>query len=232
MTGRTVAGTRRGARDGSGWAVPVALCVLSIIPLVAGSLRLVEVAGGPRLLPDNPRIDAVPAPVVVHILSAAFFALLGAFQFSGRLRRRRPAWHRRTGRLLVGAGLLVALSGLWMTLFYPGAPGGDLLWAIRLVIASAMAGCLALGFTTIRRHDVPAHRAWMVRAYALGLGAATQMLTNGVGEAFFGTGNLSIALSMGSGWALNIAVAEWVLHRPTGRPVSRPRPRSALAESR
>ena len=38
----------------------------------------------------------------------------------------------RSGRILVVAGLVVAGSGLWMTLFYAGAPGGDLLWGIRL----------------------------------------------------------------------------------------------------
>ena len=88
---------RPGPPGGSTWRVPAALVILSIIPVVAGSLRLLEVAGGPQLLPTNPRIDAVPAPVVVHIVAAAVYALLGAFQFSARLRRRRPNWHRRSG---------------------------------------------------------------------------------------------------------------------------------------
>ena len=100
------------------------MIALSVIPVIAGSLRLLEIAGGPVLLPTNPRINASPAPVVVHIVAATLFALLGAFQFSARLRRRHPNWHRRSGRMLVVAGLVVAGSGLWMTLFYPGAPGG------------------------------------------------------------------------------------------------------------
>ncbi|HEU4348417.1 MAG TPA: DUF2306 domain-containing protein, partial [Actinoplanes sp.] len=111
---------RPGPPGGSTWRIPAALVVLSIVPIVAGSLRLLDVAGGPQLLPANPRIDAVPAPVVVHIVAAALYALLGAFQFSARLRRRRPHWHRTSGRMLVAAGLVVAASGLWMTLFYPG----------------------------------------------------------------------------------------------------------------
>jgi hypothetical protein len=28
-----------------------------------------------------------------------------------------PAWHRRAGRVLAVAGLLVAISAIWMTLF-------------------------------------------------------------------------------------------------------------------
>jgi hypothetical protein len=156
---------RPGVRGGSSWPVPLALVVLSLVPVISGSLRLIEVAGGPQLLPTNPRIDASPAPVVVHVLAAALYAFLGAFQFSARLRRRRPGWHRKSGRILVGAGLLVAGSGLWMTLFYAGAPGGDLLWGIRLVVGSAMAAFIVLGFTAIRRREaVSLGSGWVINA--------------------------------------------------------------------
>ena len=235
MTQHTVTHTRPapqrrlGVRGGSSWHVPLALVVLSLIPVIAGSLRLLEIAGGPQLIPTNPRIDASPAPVVVHVLAAALYAFLGAFQFSARLRRHRPGWHRRSGRILVGAGLLVAGSGLWMTLFYPGAPGGDLLGGIRLVVGSAMAAFIVLGFTAIRRRDIPAHRAWMVRAYALAVGAGTQAFTQGIGEALFRTGDLSTATSVGSGWVINAVVAEWVIRRPS---VRRARALAALAASR
>jgi uncharacterized membrane protein len=224
--------TSRTGSVGSSWRVPAALLALSAIPVVAGTLRLLEIAGGPQLLPANPRIDAVPAPVVVHIVAAAVFAILGVFQFSARLRRRRPSWHRRSGRVLVGAGLAVAGSGLWMTLFYTGAPGGQLLWAVRLLVGSAMAAFIVLGFTAIRRRDIAAHRAWMIRAYALAVGAGTQAFTQGVGEALFGTGELSTALSMSAGWVINVAVAEWVIRRPRARRVDRARTRTVLAGSR
>ena len=214
--------TRRPGRPGgSTWRTPAALVLLSVVPVAAGSLRLLEVAGGPQLLPTNPRIDVFPAPVVVHIVAAAFYALLGAFQFSARLRRRRPGWHRASGRLLVGAGLVVAGSGLWLTLAYAGAPGGDLLWAVRLLIGSAMAASIVLGFTAIRRRDFASHRAWMIRAYALAVGAGTQAFTQGVGEAIFGTSDLSTALSISSGWVINAAVAEWVIRRSSARPARR-----------
>jgi uncharacterized membrane protein len=199
------------------WLVPPALIVLSVIPLVSGTLRLVEVAGGPALMPDNPRVSASPVPVVVHVLAAAVYALVGAFQFPARLRRRHRTWHRRAGRVLVVAGLLVAGSGLWMTLFYAGAPGGWVLWTVRLVVSSAMGMALVLGFAAIRRRDLPSHRAWMIRAYALGLGAGTQVLTQGFGQAAFGTGELSTALSVSAGWVVNATVAELVIHRSDNR---------------
>jgi uncharacterized membrane protein len=205
---------------------------LSLVPVIAGSLRVLEIAGGPHILPANPRIDAVPAPVVVHILAAALYALFGALQFSARLRRRRPNWHRRSGRLLVGVGMLVALSGLWMTLFYTGAPGGDLLWAVRLLVGTAMAASIVLGLTAIRRRDITAHRAWMIRAYALAVAAGTQAFTQGIGEDLFGTSELSTAVSVSSGWVINAAVAEWVIRRPSTLRARRARIHTALVGSR
>jgi len=213
---------------GSTWRVPVALVGLVAIPLVAGSLRVLEVAGGPHLLPSNPRIAASPAPLVLHVVSAALFAVLRAFQFPARLRRRHLWWHRGAGRVLVVAGLGVAGSGLWMTLFYSGAPGGELLWTVRLVVGSAMATSIVLGFTAVRRRDIAAHRAWMIRAYALAVAAGTQTVTQGVGEGVFGTTELSTGLAVSAGWVVNAAVAEWALRRPTRR---RPALRTRLQQA-
>ncbi len=227
-------GTRTGAGvvAGASRGVPAALVVLSLVPVIAGSLRVLEIAGGPHLLPANPRIDALPAPVVVHIIAAAVYALFGSLQFSARFRQRRPNWHRRSGRLLVGAGMLVALSGLWMTLFYTGAPGGDLLWAVRLLVGTAMASSIVLGFTAIRRRDIAAHRAWMIRAYALAVAAGTQVFTQGIGEGLFGASELSTALSVSSGWVINATFAESVIRRPATRRTRRAVTRTTLAGSR
>jgi predicted membrane protein DUF2306 len=71
-----------------------------------------------------------------------------------------------------------------------------------------------LGFTAIRRRDIAAHRAWMIRAYAIGLAAGTQAFTGGIGGALFGTGELPGDLAKAAGWAINLAVAEWVIRRP------------------
>lgn len=207
--------TRNGSQS-RGWPVPVALLVLSTIPLAAGTLRLVQLAGGPELMPADDRFTGFPAALVAHITGAAVFALVGMFQFVPRIRRQHRAWHRRAGRVVAAAGLAIAGSALWLTLFYEAQPGtGHLLYVLRLVFGSAMAVSLVLGFTAIRRHDIPAHRAWMIRAYALGLGAGTQVFTEGIGEAIFGTGELAGDLAKGAAWAINLTIAEWVIRRPT-----------------
>jgi uncharacterized membrane protein len=192
----------------------LALVALVLVPAIAGSLRLVELAGGPHVMPANPRITASPLPVVVHIMCAVPYAVLGAFQFSSSFRRRRPGWHRASGRALVVLGLAVAFSALWMTQFYPHQPGtGELAYIFRLAFGSGMAASIILGFTAIRRRDVAGHRAWMTRAYALALGAGTQAFTLGIGNAAFGTSELTTDLSLGAGWAINLAVAEFVIRR-------------------
>lgn len=210
------AGLTRPGRSGR-W-VPLALVALVLIPAVFGSLRLIGLAGGPQLMPVDPRMTASPVPVIVHIVSAVGYAILGAFQFSASLRRRRPGWHRVAGRVLVVLGLAVAVSAVWMTLFYPRQPGsGVLAFLFRLAFGSGLAASLVLGFTAIRHGDVVRHRAWMTRAYALALGAGTQVFTKGIGPAVFGTSQLTLDLSLGAGWVINLAVAEYVIRRRVPR---------------
>ncbi len=195
-------------------AVPAALVVLSLVPLTAGALRLVEVAGGPAVLPPDERFTGFPVALVLHIAGSAVFALGGVLQLVPRFRRRHLTWHRRAGRGIAFAGLLVAGSALWLTLGYEPRPGsGELLRILRLVFGTAMVACLVLGVAAIRRHDVVTHRAWMVRAFAIGLAAGTQAFTEPLGVALLGDTVLVSDLAKGMGWVVNLAVAEWVIRR-------------------
>ncbi len=92
--------------------MPTALIALSVVPVVAGAIRLAGLAGGEEITPENARFVAAPLPMVLHILSASLYCVLGAFQFAPGFRRGRPGWHRGAGRLLVPCGLVAALSGL------------------------------------------------------------------------------------------------------------------------
>jgi uncharacterized membrane protein len=210
------------------WLVPAVLILLSLCPLTFGAIRLNELASGAEITPANARFFASPSPVVIHIIGAAIYAILGALQFVSRLWRRGNGWHRWVGRLLlVPCGLLVGLSGLWMTFFYPRSEGAsDLLFLFRLLFGSGMVLSIVLGYAAIRRRDILQHRAWMTRAYAIGLGAATQMLTGMVGELIAGPpSELGNALLMGAGWVINLAIAEWAIRK---RPVPRARTASSV----
>lgn len=194
------------------WA-PAGLVALSLVPVIAGALRLVEIGGGPRL-PGEPYYSAAPGPLVAHIVTVTVFALLGAFQFAPRL--RRSGWHRVAGRLVVLSGLGGALSGLWLALFQHRPEISDLLTGFRLVFGTAWLVFLVLGFAAIRRRDFARHRAWMVRGYAVGMGAGTQVFTNAPWALAVGTpGPLTEAVLMLAGWLINLAVAEWLIRRPS-----------------
>ncbi len=214
------------------------MLALSLIPVVAGSLRLNEFAGGAAVLPDGDRVGSAAGPIAVHIVSVTVFAVLGAFQFAPRFRRRRRGWHRAAGRIVAPAGVVAALSGMWLALS-PAATGDGTLAAIRLVVGAAMAAFLVLGFAAIRRRDFARHRAWMIRGYALGVGAGTQAFTQGLWLGAVGPlTEPSRTFTMAAAWVINIAVAEWIIRRRApGRgsaagPAREARPAAPLSPTR
>ncbi|MFI7678204.1 DUF2306 domain-containing protein [Actinophytocola sp. NPDC049390] len=193
--------------------VTAALLALTAVPVIAGAFRVTELGTGGAVTDDNARFFADPVPVLLHIVGASLFCVLGAFQFLHGPR------HRVLGRLIVPCGLVAALSGTWMAVFYPlPAHDGDLMMVLRLAFGSAMAGALVLGFVAVRRRDFGAHRAWMVRGYAIGQGAGSQAVIFGCWIAVAGQPDvLTRALLLGAGWVLNLVVAEWIIRRKENR---------------
>jgi hypothetical protein len=194
--------------------VPALLLLLSAVPMVGGVVRLTSLSG--PATSENVRFVAAPAPILLHIGTAAVYCLVGAFQFSSGIRRRWPRWHRRAGRVLVPCGLVAALSGVWMTGFYPIPRGlqGPLLYSVRMIVGVAMAAALLIALSAIRRHDFARHEAWMIRAYALGQGAGAQVVVLGPWMAVSGEGmGLTRDLLMTLAWAINVGVGEWSIRR-------------------
>ena len=205
----------------SEWLVPAALVALGLVPAIAGTVRLAQLAGGAAITPDNARFFASPLPIVLRIPAVILYSFVGAFQFARGFRRRHRAWHRAAGRALVACGLVAALSGLWMAYFYPWPAGdGVAVYVERLVVGTAMLASLLLAIAAVRRRDFTTHGEWMIRAYAIGLGAGTQVLTHlpwfilADGK----PGETARGVMMGAGWAINIVVAEWIIRRGRVRP--------------
>ena len=192
------------------WLIPAGLIALAFIPVVAGVVRLTLLAACGPVTPENMRFFSEPVPVVLHIASVTIYSLLGAFQFSPGFRHRRPGWHRAAGRVLVVAGVAAALSGLWMAVYYAIVPADStLLHGLRLVFGSAMAVSIVVGLFAIWQGNVASHQRWMLRAYAIALGAGTQALIQIPPLLLVGDpGDPSRTLMMGAGWLANLAVAE------------------------
>ena len=103
---------------------------------------------------------------------------------------------------------------MWMGVFYE-RPVYDMV--ARLVFGAAMAASILLGLRAVLRRDFVSHRAWMIRGYAIGIGAGTQVLTALVWILVTGgavaNGPTTCALLV-AGWVLNLAVAEAIIRRP------------------
>jgi uncharacterized membrane protein len=198
-----------------GWPIAAGLLALSFIPVVAGVVRLVSLATGETVTLANARFFAHPLPVQLHIVGASLFCVLGALQFWPGFRHRFVRWHRVAGRIAAPAAIVAGLSGLWMNQFYPYGPNdGLLLYFFRLLFGVGMILTMVLGVAAILRRDVARHRAWIMRSYAIGVGAGTQALTQlpwilAVGQ----PGEFPKALLMGAAWVLNLGVAEWLIRR-------------------
>ncbi|MDJ0334044.1 DUF2306 domain-containing protein [Salinibacterium sp. G-O1] len=195
------------------WLVPTGLILLSLVPVIAGAFRLTELTVGAEVTDTNARFFNSPVPVVAHVVAATIYLLLGAFQFVPQLRRGRPSWHRVSGRILAPAGVITGLSGMWMAVFYP-RPEYDTI--VRVGFAALMVMSILLGLRAVLRRDIRSHRAWMIRGYAVGIGAGTQVLVFLAWVPISGgapvDGPTEVAL-LTAGWIINLAIAEIVIRR-------------------
>ena len=198
------------------WQVSLVLLVISAIPVAAGIARLAGLAGNPEISTENARFVAAPFPVIVHVLSASLFSILGAFQFSSGLRQRNPGWHRVSGRIVVVSAIFAALTGFWMTVTYPIPPElqGGLLYAVRIFVSVAMLLSIFLAVTAVKGGDIATHRAWMIRAFALGQGAGMQVVVLLPWMLLIGKPSmLHRDLLMSLAWLINLLVAEMAIQR-------------------
>jgi hypothetical protein len=213
------------------WVVFGVIFVYSFIPVFGGLIRVLELAGGPQIAPENPRALLAPTPIILHILSSFLFCIVGAVQFLPSIRRQRPAAHRSIGRVITVAGCMSALTGLWMTHFYvfPDALQGAALYWVRMVLGTAMIGLIIWAVIAIRSRNVFQHSASMVRAYAIGQGASTQAV---VGIAWIiavgseAMGPLRDGLMIFA-WVVNLLAAE-IFIRAMLRPRKRRQKHSSL----
>lgn len=215
MTTTTIYTVTTRSSSGAVWLIPVGLILLNLIPIIAGSGRLTQLAGGSEILPEASRFTEFPWPVIIHIVSATLFSVIGAFQFLPGLRRGRKSWHRLIGRVLIPAGFLVALSGMWMGAF-SDLPAGDgpLLFVFRIGFGALMLTSLVLSIRAIARRQFAVHGAWMTRAYAIAVAAGTQAIFLIPESLILGPAHeLGRALTMGLAWVVNLTVAELAIRR-------------------
>lgn len=187
----------------------ILIILLSLPSLVGSGIRLTDLATSP-VTPDNARFMAQPWSIALHAAGLSLFLLALPLQ----LLHRGPR-HRLLGRIGLAAGLTGALAGIWMTLTYPQSDASPPeLYGLRLVIGAALAGFLLQAWFAARARDMATHRAAITRAAALALGAGTAAIFVGLTLALGGDLTPRVnTLSQAAGWAINFAIAEWLLSR-------------------
>ena len=200
-------------------AMPLGLLLLGAIPIGFSFAILAWVMTG-NIPSDHPRLAVTPAPFAMHAVGGIIFGLLGPVQFAPRLRTASRNAHRASGRVFVLGGLMLSLSGLWLLALYPGS-AGVILQSGRLFMSLALLVCLPLAVDYARRRNIAAHRAWMMRGYAIGIAAGTQSLI--LFPYYLLAGDpvgVWADVVLLSGWVINICVAEYAILRSRPRRLS------------
>jgi uncharacterized membrane protein len=203
------------------WLPQIGLLALFIIPAIGSVMRLHNSATAEVLTQDNARYLLSPTPILIHIASSLLFGILGAFQFAPSLRRGRENWHKKAGKVLLPAGFGVALSGLWMTAFYPWPEfAGLALNLTRWAICIWMLATLIMAIIALRARNFVSHGNWMVRTYAVFIGGGTQALVYIPWLQLVDSepNKVTHALLMGGAWLFNILFAEWLINRKARNP--------------
>lgn len=147
---------------------------------------------------------------VLHISASPIALALGAMQFFPRLRARRPALHRWTGRIYASAILIGGLSGLVVAL---GAKGGIVVSLGFGILSILWIGITVNAVRLAMAGQIAKHRRWMIRSFALTFAAVTlRLYLLGFMAAGFEYTEASLYLAWIC-WIPNMLFAEWYIRR-------------------
>lgn len=193
--------------------VPAALYFGTLLTIVIALVQAVQIPLG-ALPPDSLRLSTAPIWHFMHVLGGATFGILGPIQFSRVLMRKYGLLHRVLGRVFVVAGAMISLSSLSLLWHFPDTysvpmNSGRLLFGIALGVA------LVVSMHAVAKRDFTRHRNWMIRAYAIGMGATAVTMVFFPIYAITGnapSGVVADTIFLGS-WAVCIAFAEGLIRR-------------------
>lgn len=193
--------------------VPIILFVLSGMTILFAMVQAVQIPLG-ALPTESNRIASAPIAHFAHVAGGVLFGVLGPIQFGRVLAHRYGRLHRLMGRVFIVAGAMLSLSSLSLLWSFPdGAPA--LVSVGRLVFGIALGVALIIAMLAIRARNIPRHRDWMIRAYAIGMGATLVSIVFLPIFLITGqppTGLTSDVIFIGS-WAACVVFAEILIHR-------------------
>lgn len=163
--------------------------------------------------------SAIQLALIVHGTASGLALGLTPLQWAASVRRRWPAFHRLTGRILAAAIVVGAATGLVVAQVSYAGLSGTIGFSLLSVIWT---WCCFRSVATIRAGDLAGHRRWVTRTSALTFAAVTLRVATGASVVV-----LTAATDMGAqaafdrayvvmpffSWLFNLAVVEWALRR-------------------
>jgi uncharacterized membrane protein len=195
------------------FVVPAALFFATLLTIALALVQAVQIPLG-ALPEDSQRLSAAPVWHFMHVLGGATFGILGPIQFGRVLLRRYGLLHRVLGRVFVAAGAMISLSSLSLLWHFPDTYSVAVNSA-RLLFGIALGAALAMAMRAIYQRDFTRHRNWMIRAYAIGMGATSVTMIFLPIYAITGeppTGLFSDIVFLGS-WTACVVFAEGLVRR-------------------
>ena len=162
------------------WSIGLLALTVVVFAAIRVSIDLPNIVNNDVPEPGNyhRRFAQHPYLAYLHILPGLVYMVGAPLQLWRGFRSRHWTFHRRLGRVILSAGLVTGLFALVFGLLFPfGGPGEA---AATATFGAFFLTALTLAFAAIRRKDVAAHRRWMIRAFAVGLGVGTQRLWLGL----------------------------------------------------
>lgn len=149
--------------------VTAALYFGTLLTILLALVQVVQIPLG-ALPEDSQRLTATPVLHFMHVLGGATFGILGPIQFGRALIPRYGRLHRILGRVFVASGAMISLSSLGLLWRFPDTYSVAIS-AGRLIFGIGLGVALARAMQAIHERDFTSHRNWMIRAYAIGIGA-------------------------------------------------------------
>jgi len=146
----------------------------------------------------------------MHITFGGIALLIGWLQFSKKLRRKYINLHRWIGKIYVGAVLLSGPGGFYIAFHATGGLSPILGFSIGAVLWIVLT---ILGYTTIRKGKVEAHKKWMMYSYAGTFGAVTLRIWLPILILIFGNFMEAYRVVAWLSWVPNMIVVYLILNK-------------------
>lgn len=153
--------------------------------------------------------SARPWGIYSHVLFGALALVIGPFQFRRGILSRRRAVHRNLGKAYVVCALMTGLVSMYMAVYSFGGMNTHLGFGF---LGALTAAATATAYARIRALDVPRHREWMIRSFALIFAAVTLRIELPfLIVAYKGSFAPAYAIVAWLCWVPNLLWAEWYI---------------------